>query len=159
LHPMQEKALNGRRNAKRGGDSDQHWKRNPSPAGHFRHYRHFCTLRSSLFGGPLRPGQTLITCRQALITGKIRPNPKRLLLARAFRKHASQEAKVPANGLLALFLTAAVAHGGSAVGRPVIRVLIQTEGTLAGDPQTLGEIVQGAREIWRPYADVTFDVT
>src|SRR5262249_12260126 len=49
--------------------------------------------------------------------------------------------------------------GGSAVGRPAVRVLVQAEGTLAADPRTLGEIVQGTREIWRPYADVTFDVT
>jgi hypothetical protein len=82
-----------------------------------------------------------------------------LPLSGAFRKHASLEAKVPANGILAMLLTAAVAHGGSAVGRPVVRVLVQAEGTLAGDPRMLGEIVQGAREIWGPYADVTFDVT
>ena len=64
-----------------------------------------------------------------------------------------------ANGILALFLAAAVSHGATAVGRPVVRVLVQAEGTLSDDPRTLGEIVQGAREIWRPYADVTFDVT
>ena len=66
---------------------------------------------------------------------------------------------MPTSGILAMLLSAAVAHGASAVERPVVRVLVQTEGTLAGDPRTLGEIVQGAREIWRPYADVTFDVT
>jgi hypothetical protein len=66
---------------------------------------------------------------------------------------------VPASGVLAMLLTAAVAHGASAVGRPVVRVLVQAEGTLAGDPRTLSEIVKGAREIWRPYADITFDVT
>src|SRR5215813_14297092 len=70
-----------------------------------------------------------------------------------------QEAKVPAIGILATLLTAAVAYGASAVGRPAVRVLVQAEGTLAADPRTLGEIVQGTREIWRPYADVTFDVT
>jgi hypothetical protein len=58
-----------------------------------------------------------------------------------------------------MLLSAAVSHAASAVERPVVRVLVQTEGTLAGDPRTLGEIIQGAREIWRPYADVTFDVT
>ena len=66
---------------------------------------------------------------------------------------------MPTSGILAMLLSAAVAHGASSVERPVVRVLVQTEGTLAGDPRTLGEIVQGAREIWRPYADVTFDVT
>ena len=66
---------------------------------------------------------------------------------------------MPANGILAMLLTAAVAHGGSAAGRPVVRVLVQAEGRLAADPRTLGEIVQGAREIWRPYADVTFDLS
>src|SRR5262245_4326541 len=68
-------------------------------------------------------------------------------------------AEVPAHGILAMLLTAAVAHGASAVGRPVVRVLVRAEGTLAGDPRALGEIIQGAREIWRPYADITFDMT
>src|SRR5215470_19537945 len=39
------------------------------------------------------------------------PEPKVIAAFEAFRKDASREADVPANGILAMLLTAAVAHG------------------------------------------------
>jgi hypothetical protein len=59
--------------------------------------------------------------------------------------------------LLAVLLHAAVAAGaGLPSERPVVRVQVQTDGSLAVDRRMLAEIVKGAGEIWRPYADVTF---
>jgi hypothetical protein len=64
---------------------------------------------------------------------------------------------VPISGLFAVLLHAAVAAGaGSPVERPVVRVQVQTEGSLAVDRRLLAEILKGAGDIWRPYADVTF---
>jgi hypothetical protein len=66
---------------------------------------------------------------------------------------------VPISGLLAVLLHAAVAAGaGLPVERPVVRVQVQTEGSRAVDRRMLTEIVKGAGDIWRPYADVTFTV-
>jgi hypothetical protein len=66
---------------------------------------------------------------------------------------------VPISSLLALLLNAAVAAGaGLPVERPVVRVEVQTEGSLAIDRQMLAEIVNGASDIWRPYADISFDL-
>jgi hypothetical protein len=64
---------------------------------------------------------------------------------------------VPISGLFAVLLHAAVAAGaGLPVERPVVRVQVQTEGSLAVDRRLLAEILKGAGDIWRPYADVTF---
>jgi len=64
---------------------------------------------------------------------------------------------VPISGLFAVLLHAAVAAGaGSPVERPVVRVQVQTEGSLAVDRRLLAEVLKGAGDIWRPYADVTF---
>jgi len=41
--------------------------------------------------------------------------------------------------------------------RPVVRILVQSKGTTL-DRSVLAEIVNTAAEIWRPYADVTFDL-
>ena len=65
---------------------------------------------------------------------------------------------MPISPVLALFLyAAAAANTVTAVQRPVVHVLVQTEGG-AVDQRTLAEIVKTARDIWRPYADVTFDL-
>jgi hypothetical protein len=64
---------------------------------------------------------------------------------------------VPISGLFGVLLHAAVAAGaGLLVERPVVRVQVQTEGSLAVDRRMLAEILKGAGDIWRPYADVTF---
>lgn len=64
---------------------------------------------------------------------------------------------VPISGLFALLLHAAVAAGaGLPVERPVVRIQVMTEGSLAADRVMLAEILKGASDIWRPYADVTF---
>ncbi|HEX7792884.1 MAG TPA: hypothetical protein VF456_00975 [Vicinamibacterales bacterium] len=64
---------------------------------------------------------------------------------------------MPISGLFAVLLHAAVAAGAGLPGeRPVVRVQVQTEGSLAVDRRTLAEILKGAGDIWRPYADVTF---
>jgi hypothetical protein len=57
-------------------------------------------------------------------------------------------------------LLAAVAANSAAlpVDRPVVRVVVRTEGSLAIDRRKLTEIVRTARDIWRPYADVAFDL-
>src|SRR5215471_20481646 len=66
---------------------------------------------------------------------------------------------VPIGGLLAVLLHAAVAAGsGLPVERPVVRIQVQAEGLLAVDRRTLAEIVKDAEDIWRPYADVTFEL-
>jgi hypothetical protein len=64
---------------------------------------------------------------------------------------------VPISGWFALLLHAAVAAGAGLPGeRPVVRVQVQTEGSLAVDRRLLAEILKGAGDIWRPYADVSF---
>jgi hypothetical protein len=64
---------------------------------------------------------------------------------------------VPISGLFAVLLHAAVAAGaGLPAERPVVRVQVQTEGSLAVDRRMLAEILKGAGDIWRVYADVTF---
>jgi hypothetical protein len=64
---------------------------------------------------------------------------------------------VPISGLFAVLLHAAVAAGvGSPAERPVVRVQVQTEGSLEVDRRMLAEILKNASDIWRPYADVTF---
>jgi hypothetical protein len=64
---------------------------------------------------------------------------------------------VPISGLFAVLLYAAVAaSAGLPAERPVVRVQVQTEGSLAVDRRMLAEILKGAGDIWRPYADVTF---
>jgi hypothetical protein len=57
-------------------------------------------------------------------------------------------------------LLALVAANSAAlpVDRPVVRVVVRTEGTLAVDRRSLTEIVRTTRDIWRPYADVAFDL-
>jgi hypothetical protein len=66
---------------------------------------------------------------------------------------------VPISGVLAVLLNAAVAaHAAMPLERPVVRVVVQTEGAFPVDRQMLTDIVRGAQDIWRPYADVTFDV-
>jgi len=66
---------------------------------------------------------------------------------------------VPISGLLAVLLHAAVAAGaGLPSERPVVRVQVQAEGSLAADRRMLAEIVKGAGDIWRPYADFTFNL-
>lgn len=66
---------------------------------------------------------------------------------------------MPISGFLAVLLNAAVAaHAAVPLARPVVRVVVQTEGAFAVDRQMLTEIISGAHDIWRPYADVTFDV-
>jgi len=66
---------------------------------------------------------------------------------------------VPISGVLAVLLNAAVAaNAAMPLARPVVRVVVQTEGAFAVDRQMLTEIISGAHDIWRPYADVTFDM-
>lgn len=66
---------------------------------------------------------------------------------------------MPISSVLAVLLHAAVAAGaGLPVERPVVRVQVQAEGSLAVDRRMLTEIVKGAGEVWRPYADVTFNM-
>src|SRR5262245_3091603 len=40
--------------------------------------------------------------------------------------------------------------------RPVVRVLVQTEGSVVVERRMLADIGKGVSDIWRPYADVTF---
>lgn len=62
-------------------------------------------------------------------------------------------------GLLAVLLHAAVAAGaGLPIERPVIRVQVQSNESFGVDRHMLAEIVKGVTEIWRPYANVTFQV-
>ena len=66
---------------------------------------------------------------------------------------------MPISGILAALLNAAVAaHAAMPLERPVVRVLVQTEGAFAVDRRMLTDIVRGAHDIWRPYADVMFDL-
>jgi hypothetical protein len=61
--------------------------------------------------------------------------------------------------MFATLLTAVAATSAALpVDRPVVRVVVRTEGTLAVDRWRLTEIVRTARDIWRPYADVAFDL-
>ena len=65
---------------------------------------------------------------------------------------------MPIAGILAALLAAPAANTtATPVVRPVVRVLIQTEGAFAADRRMLSDIARQAREIWRPYADITFD--
>lgn len=61
--------------------------------------------------------------------------------------------------LAALFHAAAAAHLAVPLAeRPVVRILVQSEDTRL-ERAALAEIVGITRDIWRPYADVTFDLT
>jgi hypothetical protein len=67
---------------------------------------------------------------------------------------------VPISGILAALLNAAVAaHAAMPLERPIVRVLVQTEGAFSLDGRMLADIVRGVHDIWRPYADVTFDLS
>jgi len=60
-------------------------------------------------------------------------------------------------GIFATLLAAVAANSAALpVDRPVVRVVVRTEG--AFDRGRLTEIVRTARDIWRPYADVAFDL-
>jgi hypothetical protein len=62
--------------------------------------------------------------------------------------------------LAALLHAAVAAHAATPlVDRPVVRIEVETEGSQALDARMLTEIAKTAREIWRPYADITFDLT
>ena len=66
---------------------------------------------------------------------------------------------MPIAGIFAALLAATAANTTAMPAeRPVVRVLVQTEGALAVDRRMLTDIARTAREIWRPYADVTFDL-
>jgi hypothetical protein len=66
---------------------------------------------------------------------------------------------VPIAGIFAALLAVTAANTAAMpVERPVVRVLVQTEEALAVDRRMLTDIARNAREIWRPYADVTFDL-
>jgi hypothetical protein len=66
---------------------------------------------------------------------------------------------VPITGIFAALLAAVAANSAALpVDRPVVRVVVRTEGSLAIDRRRLTEIVRTARDIWRPYADVAFDL-
>lgn len=67
---------------------------------------------------------------------------------------------MPIIGILAALVNlAAAAHTAAMpVDHPVVHVLVHPEGALAADRRTLTEIVGDARDIWRPYAEVTFDL-
>lgn len=66
---------------------------------------------------------------------------------------------MPIAGLFATLLAAVAANSAALpVDRPVVRVVVRTEGSLAIDRRRLTEIVRTARDIWRPYADVAFDL-
>ena len=63
-------------------------------------------------------------------------------------------------GIFATLLAAVAANSAALpVDRPVVRVVVRTEGALTVDRGRLTEIVRTARDIWRPYADVAFDLT
>ena len=64
-------------------------------------------------------------------------------------------------GILAALLNLAAAAPAAAmpVERPAVRVVVRAEGGVAADRRVLTEILQNAQSIWRPYADVTFDLT
>ena len=65
---------------------------------------------------------------------------------------------MPIAGLFATLLAAVAASSAALpVDRPVVRVVVRTEGALAVDRRRLTEIVRTARDIWRPYADIAFD--
>ena len=67
---------------------------------------------------------------------------------------------MPIAGLFATLLAAVAASSAALpVDRPVVRVVVRTEGALAVDRRRLTEIVRTARDIWRPYADIAFDLT
>jgi hypothetical protein len=78
---------------------------------------------------------------------------------RAFPKMPARRRFVPITGILAAFMNlAAAAHTAAMpVDRPVVRVLVHSEAAFAVNRRMLTEIVRTAHEIWRPYADVTFD--
>jgi hypothetical protein len=66
---------------------------------------------------------------------------------------------VPIAGMFATLLALVAANSAALpVDRPVVRVVVRTEGTLAVDRRRLTEIVRTARDIWRPYADIAFDL-
>jgi hypothetical protein len=65
---------------------------------------------------------------------------------------------VPIAGIFAALLAAAAANtAATPVDRPVVRVVVRTERALVVDRRTLTGIVTTTRDIWRPYADVTFE--
>ena len=60
--------------------------------------------------------------------------------------------------LAALFHATVAAHGSVALTeRPVVRIIVQTEGTSL-ERGVLSEMLRMAGDIWRPYADVSFDL-
>jgi hypothetical protein len=67
---------------------------------------------------------------------------------------------MPITGILAALLNLAAVAPAAAmpVDRPAVRVLVRPEGGVAADRRMLTEILQNAQAIWRPYADVTFDL-
>ena len=66
---------------------------------------------------------------------------------------------MPIAGIFAALLAAAAANTtAKPANRPVVRVLAEAEGATAVDRRMLSEIAWNVREIWRPYADVTFDL-
>lgn len=65
---------------------------------------------------------------------------------------------IGAGVLAALFYAVVAGHVAAPfTERPVVRILVQSKGTTL-DRSVLAEIVNTAAEIWRPYADVTFDL-
>jgi hypothetical protein len=66
---------------------------------------------------------------------------------------------VPIGGIFAALLAAAAAITAALpVDRPVVRVAVHVEGAPEIERGSLTEILRTARDIWRPYADVTFDL-
>jgi hypothetical protein len=69
------------------------------------------------------------------------------------------EGDVVMTGMLAAVLSAVApaANAAPLPERPIVRVVVQRE-TLAIDGPMIADIVRNARDIWRPYADITFEI-
>jgi len=66
---------------------------------------------------------------------------------------------VPILGLIAmLFHTVVSANAGPlAAGRPALRIIVVAQGSVPVDRQMLADVTRTVRDIWRPYADLTFE--
>src|SRR5262245_59481238 len=59
-------------------------------------------------------------------------------------------------GLLALALHTAAPAVEFPLARPALRVVVRTDSLIHVHPDTLARVLEFARDIWRPYVDVTF---
>jgi hypothetical protein len=60
--------------------------------------------------------------------------------------------------VFALLISAAsTAVAAISVPRPELLVVVRTEGAVSVDPRMMAEVMAGVRDIWRPYAGITFE--